>query len=151
MNVSGNTCEYPVLNNWRKKLFVMAFAACVVYLLGVNIALAAETIGSQAQSNQVQNLHFPVVQIFTFLLLMLGPFKIIGSFAKVTRGVNAAVANRIALLSMIFASLALLLAGLLGNSILSNLGIPVPILALSGGIILFLVALKEQGSENNLF
>ena len=41
------------------------------------------------------------------------------------------------------AALGLLIAGFLGESILSSYGIPLPILVLSGGIILFLVALKN--------
>jgi small neutral amino acid transporter SnatA (MarC family) len=42
-----------------------------------------------------------------------------------------------------FSSLALLVAAFLGESILSSYGIPLPVLALSAGIILFLVALQS--------
>jgi multiple antibiotic resistance protein len=81
------------------------------------------------------------MQIFTFLFLMLGPFKIIGPFAKITMGADSSLTNKIAIRSIIFSSIALLLAAFLGEMILSKYGIPMPILGISGGIILFLVAL----------
>jgi multiple antibiotic resistance protein len=81
------------------------------------------------------------MQIFTFLFLMLGPFKIIAPFAKITSNATPELTRQIAIRAIIFSSLALLLAAFLGESILSKYGIPVPVLSLSGGIILFLVAL----------
>lgn len=81
------------------------------------------------------------MQIFAFLFLMLGPFKIIGPFAKITQGADSKLTRRIALRAIIFSSIALLLTGILGHRIMSNFNIPMPILALSGGLILFLVAL----------
>jgi multiple antibiotic resistance protein len=81
------------------------------------------------------------MQIFTFLFLMLGPFKIIGPFAKITQGADPALTRKIAINAIIYSSIALLLAGFLGQSIMGKYGIPLPILGLSGGIILFLVAL----------
>jgi multiple antibiotic resistance protein len=81
------------------------------------------------------------MQIFAFLFLMLGPFKIIGPFAKITQAADPELTRRIAFRAMIFSSIALLLTATLGHRIMSNFSIPMPILALSGGIILFLVAL----------
>jgi len=81
------------------------------------------------------------MQIFTFLLLMLGPFKIIGPFAKMTKGADPAFTNKLAVRAMVFSTLAVLLAALLGNLILKKFIIPVQILAFTAGLILFLVAL----------
>jgi multiple antibiotic resistance protein len=83
----------------------------------------------------------PKIQIFTFLFLMLGPFKIIGPFARIAHGADASLIRAIAFRAILFSSLALLIAAFLGARMMSNLGIPLPILAISGGIILFLVAL----------
>jgi multiple antibiotic resistance protein len=113
------------------------FLAVVGCLIAMGAASAAEVA-----AGQVPVTHTPVGQIFTFLFLMLGPFKIIGPFLKVTTGADRRLTRRIALLATMFAALALLIAGLLGESVLSSYGIPLPVLALSGGIILFLVALK---------
>lgn len=85
----------------------------------------------------------PLAQIFTLLFLMLGPFKIIGPFARVTKGADAALTRGIALRATVFASLALMVAAFLGERVLSSYGIPLPVLSLSGGIILFLVALQN--------
>jgi multiple antibiotic resistance protein len=81
------------------------------------------------------------IQVFTLLFLMLGPFKIIGPFSKITQGADPKLTRQIAVRSMMFSSLALLLAAFLGQRIISNFDIPLPILAISGGLILFLVAL----------
>jgi multiple antibiotic resistance protein len=80
-------------------------------------------------------------QIFTLLFLMLGPFKIIAPFLKITKNADAALTRKLALYGILYSIIALLLAAILGEKILSNFSIPVPILALSGGIIFFLVAL----------
>ncbi|MCU0377453.1 MAG: hypothetical protein MUC78_04270 [Bacteroidales bacterium] len=82
------------------------------------------------------------MQIFTFLFLMLGPFKIIGPFAKITEGADAKLTRQLAFRAMIYSSVALILAAALGQRILSNFEIPLPILAISGALILFLVALQ---------
>jgi multiple antibiotic resistance protein len=97
------------------------------------------------------------MQIFTFLFLMLGPFKVIGPFARITQGADPALIRNIAFRAILFSASAILLAAFLGGIILSRFGIPLPILGLSGGIILFLVALLniiqqfaplEQHQEN---
>jgi len=115
----------------------------VVVTLGLGFLLDAGIASAADAASQVQLKHFPVAQIFTFLFLMLGPFKIIGPFAKITKGADAKITYRIALLSIFFSSLALLVAAFLGEGILSSYGIPLPVLALSAGIILFLVALQN--------
>ena len=143
MKVNGAKDEQRGLSYKWPRLFIMALAVCVCCLLDASIASAAEAIASQTQNNQVQIKQYPVAQIFTFLFLMLGPFKIIGPFAQITKGVDAAFTKRLALLSILFASLALLIAAFLGERILSSYGIPIPVLALSAGIILFLVALQN--------
>jgi multiple antibiotic resistance protein len=80
-------------------------------------------------------------QIFTFLFLMLGPFKILAPFAKITRGADQKLTRQIAFRAIVFSSVALLLAAVIGENMLNKFGIPLPILSLAGGLILFLVAL----------
>jgi multiple antibiotic resistance protein len=82
-----------------------------------------------------------ISQIFTLLFLMLGPFKILGPFVKITQHADLALARQIAVRSILYSIAALTLAAFLGGIILNRFGIPIPILTLSGGIILFLVAL----------
>jgi multiple antibiotic resistance protein len=81
--------------------------------------------------------------VFTILFLMLGPFKIIGPYTKLTAGADPVLARNVAIRAVLISTVALLLAALLGEKILSSYGIPVPILAMAGGIILFLVAIRN--------
>lgn len=83
----------------------------------------------------------PKMLIFTFFFLMLGPFKIIAPFMKITKNATPEFTRKIAFLATLYSSIALLIAAFMGQNILSKYGIPIPVLALSGGIILFLVAL----------
>jgi len=82
-----------------------------------------------------------ITHVFTILFLMLGPFKIIGPFAQITQAADPVLTRNIAFRGTAYATITLLLAALIGEGILSSYGIPIPILAISGGIILFLVAL----------
>ncbi len=116
---------------------VVAFAVAVAYLLDASIASAAD-----AATSQVQVREFPPAQIFTFLFLMLGPFKIIEPFVRITKDADSRLTRQIAVWATIFSALALLAAAFLGETFLRKYGIPLPVLALSGGIIFFLVALK---------
>ncbi len=81
------------------------------------------------------------MHIFAILFLMLGPFKIIGPFTQITQAADPALSRTLALRAILYSTIALLLAALIGENMLSNFGIPLPILTISGGIILFLVAL----------
>jgi multiple antibiotic resistance protein len=107
------------------------------------VCLAGVAAGAEVAADQQSLRQFPLGQVFTLLFLMLGPFKIIGPFLKITHGADDRLARRIALWATIFAALALLVAGFLGETFLSSYGVPLPVLALAGGIILFLVALKN--------
>ena len=82
-------------------------------------------------------------QIFFFLFLMLGPFKIIGPFAKMTHHATPQLVRQLAIRAVLFSILAVLIASVMGEKVLGNFGIPVPVLALAGGLILFLVALSN--------
>jgi multiple antibiotic resistance protein len=93
-----------------------------------------------------------LTHIFTILFLMLGPFKIIGPYTKITTGADPALARKVAIRAVLISTLSLLLAALIGENILSKYGIPVPILAMAGGLILFLVAIRnviEQFAEHS--
>lgn len=118
----------------RQRHFILIFLC----LIGANTAWAGETVAGQLAIRQ-----FPLPQIFTFLFLMLGPLKIIAPFAKITEGADTALMRRIALRATLFSSLALLFAAILGERLLGTYGLPLPMLALAAGLILFLVALLQ--------
>jgi multiple antibiotic resistance protein len=82
-------------------------------------------------------------QVFFILFLMLGPFKVLGPFTKMTLGATPALTRNIAIRAILLASIILILAAVMGDQMLENFGIPVPVLALAGGVILFMVALMN--------
>jgi multiple antibiotic resistance protein len=81
-------------------------------------------------------------KIFMMLFLMLGPLKILVPFVNMTKGSDAAFRRRLATRAILLSAAALVVAGSLGRSFIENFNISVPVLALTGGIILFLVALQ---------
>jgi multiple antibiotic resistance protein len=139
-----------LVSNMALEAAVTAWIRAGLWVPGAAIALALSVPAAQAQAVGVQGAvpagmaqDLAPVQIFTLLFLMLGPFKIIGPFAQLTKGAENRQAHRIAWLSIVFASAALLVAAFLGSRMLESYRIPVPVMALSGGLILLLVALKN--------
>jgi multiple antibiotic resistance protein len=121
------------------RMVVQVAVGLVVAGLALSSAAGAEPLAAPAGMAQ----DLAPAQIFTVLFLMLGPFKIIGPFTQLTKGADARLAHRIAWVSIGFASAALLVAAALGDAILDSYRIPVPVMALTGGLVLFLVALKN--------
>lgn len=110
--------------------------------LGLLLLQAEAVSGAQAGGDPGQMRSLSGGQIFTFLFLTLGPIKVIGPFARITQRADRLLAHRIAVRAILFSVLALLLAALLGERFLQRYEMPVPVLALAGGIVLFLVALQ---------
>ena len=81
-------------------------------------------------------------QMFLLLFLMLGPIKILAPFTTLARGFDAPRRRRLASRAILFSAAALGIAGLLGRGMLENFNVPTPVLSLTGGLVLFLVALK---------
>jgi multiple antibiotic resistance protein len=81
--------------------------------------------------------------IFALLFLMLGPIKILGPFAELTRGTDKAFRRQLANRAFLFAVGAIAIAAAMGRRMLTHFGIPVQVLVLTGGLVLFLVALEQ--------
>jgi multiple antibiotic resistance protein len=115
--------------------------------LGVAIAIVAGATDAFAQAPAAQHATYGAIrlspkQVFLLLFLMLGPIKILVPFRSMSRGLDAPARRRMATRGILFSAAALAIAGLLGRSMLENFNMPPPVLALTGGIVLFLVALK---------
>jgi len=113
--------------------------AGVLSIFFASAALAAQTETLTPEPT----IFFPMAQVATLLFLMLGPIKILGPFAKLTQGADRALEKKIAYTAIIFSGIALLIAGLLGEIILRKYGVPLPVLALAAGTILFFVAIQD--------
>ncbi len=109
------------------------FATLVALLLVPALAQAADTAAAAPVSPK---------RIFALLFLMLGPIKILVPFVHLTAGADATYRRKLATRAIIFSAAALLVAGLIGNNMLNNFAIPIPVLALTAGLVLFLIALQ---------
>jgi|RhiMetdeSRZDD1v2_1073273.scaffolds.fasta_scaffold1408478_1 small neutral amino acid transporter SnatA (MarC family) len=125
----------------------LAHARYVYYLaLGLGLLVLSSFVSpALAQTEIAGRLNEPNVsarKIFIMLFLMLGPIKILVPFVNLTRNADPVLRRRLATRAILFSMAALALAGVLGRNILENFEISVPVLALTGGLILFLVALR---------
>jgi multiple antibiotic resistance protein len=123
----------------------LAQARCELVLALVLLAGPAFISTALAQAAIAKTIDEPNVsarKIFIMLFMMLGPLKILVPFVNLTRNAEPAIRRRLATRASLFSLAALGLAGLLGRNILENFEISLPVLALTGGLILFLVALR---------
>jgi multiple antibiotic resistance protein len=83
-----------------------------------------------------------LAQIWGFFFLLLGPIKIIAPFVRLTEERDDAFRRRLAVRAFLFSTAIVLLAATIGVRALRTYDIPPTVLALTGGLILFLVALQ---------
>jgi multiple antibiotic resistance protein len=115
-------------------------------LLGGSLAASAQQITANA-TGQAQSVTFSLGKVFTFLFLTLGPLKLLGPFVQMTRGRDEAFRRGFAFRGSIIALVAIVFAAFSGAATLHKWGVSVGSLLLTGGLILFLVALKPVLEE----
>ena len=120
--------------------------ACSLGLFAATLfLLIAFALPALAQAEAGTIVAQPVIgarKIFMMLFLMLGPIKILVPFVNMTKGSDAAFRRSLATRAVLFSAAALAVAGLLGRGMLDNFNISLPVLMLTGGLVLFLVALQ---------
>lgn len=114
---------------------------CGVVALALLAASAGAALAATWQDGELRPDLSPR-KIFAMLFLMLGPLKVLGPFLDLTRGRERPVQIKMATVAIFYSAAALLLAGALGKQILDNFGISVPVVAMTGGLILVLMALQ---------
>ncbi len=80
--------------------------------------------------------------IFTLFFITLGPLKILGPFAQLTRETDEATMRRIAVRAFMLAMIAVVSGGLAGRALLDYWGISSSSMLLAGGVIFALVGLS---------
>lgn len=111
------------------------------------IVIAATTLwplAAFAQTTGVLATKRPITwgMIFALLFLMLGPIRLLGLFAAATKDSDRVFRFRLATRAFLFAIGAVTIAASLGTRMLDNFAIPVLVLQIAAGLILFLVALQ---------
>jgi multiple antibiotic resistance protein len=81
--------------------------------------------------------------IFTLFFVTLGPLKVIGPFALRTHDRDEVATRKIAVRAFLVATVAVIAGSLSGTFLMLNWGVSVAAMALAGGIIFFLVALRQ--------
>jgi len=81
-------------------------------------------------------------QLFTLLFVTLGPLKIVGPFAHLTREADETRVRQIAVRSFLIALGAAVVGGFAGRALITSWSIPVSAVLLAGGIIFLLIGLK---------
>jgi len=101
-------------------------------------------LAAAAQSTGVLATKRPITwgMIFSLLFLMLGPIKLLGTFAAATKDCDRVFRFRLATRAFLFSIAAVTIAAGFGARILDNFAIPLQVLQIAGGVILFLVALQ---------
>jgi multiple antibiotic resistance protein len=82
-------------------------------------------------------------QIFTLLFVMLGPLKLLGPFVHRTQGIDDQRVRRIAWWAFLVATIAAVAGGFVGRSLLSNWQVSNAALMIAGGVVFFVVALRQ--------
>ncbi|TAM58333.1 MarC family protein [bacterium] len=85
-------------------------------------------------------LHFSAAAVAT-IFTMIDPFGLVPMYLAAVSGVPAPVRKRVPLKAAVIAGIVVLLAGVAGRVVLHVLGITLPAFSISGGALLFLVAL----------
>ncbi len=80
--------------------------------------------------------------IFTLFFITLGPLKIVGPFAQLTKETDEATMRKIAVRAFVLAVIAVVAGGFAGRVLLETWGISSSAMLLSGGIIFALVGLS---------
>ena len=125
---------------WRFfRIGVRVFAGLML-LVPATFLLAQQVTQNAAGGGE--SVTFGLSEVFTFLFITLGPLKLIGPFAVMTRGREEAFKKRLALRSTIIAAVAVGFAPTIGASILRKWGVSAGSLLMTAGIVLFMVALK---------
>jgi len=81
--------------------------------------------------------------VFTLFFVTLGPLKILGPFAQLTHEADGTTVRKIAVRAFVLAVIAVLAGGFVGRALVHNWHVSVPALLLTGGIIFFLVGLRQ--------
>ena len=82
-------------------------------------------------------------EVFTLFFVTLGPLKLLGPFVQRTRGLDEATLRRIALHVFLIAAIAMIGGCLIGRAMLEQWHVSLAALRLTGGIVFFMVALRQ--------
>ncbi|MGO4440369.1 MarC family protein [Rhizobium sp. RAF56] len=130
----------------QKRRWALSAIPTILPVIGLAAVFATflpiYSVAEAAFSGEMPQVEFGARKMFFMLFLMLGPSKILVPFVAIAGNWAPRIRRRMATRAILFSAAALAIAGILGRSMLENFEISLPVLAMTGGIILFLVALR---------
>jgi multiple antibiotic resistance protein len=82
-------------------------------------------------------------EIFTIFFITIGPLKIFGPFVQRTHGLDDAIVRQIAVRAFLMATISAIAGGFLGAALLANWRVSIGAMVIAGGIVFFLVGLRQ--------
>jgi multiple antibiotic resistance protein len=82
-------------------------------------------------------------EMFILFFVTLGPLKLIGPFVHETSAADAKTVSQIAIRAFVLATICVFAAGFGGSIVLAKWQVSLPAMTLAGGLIFFLVALRQ--------
>jgi len=133
--------ELRCLSAWRQsrkkkwpRLAAIGASAALTVVSDAHAQASPEFSASQIPS---------LSQVFVLFFVMLGPIKIIAPFATMMKDAEAKSCRKLAIQSFTIASATTLVAAAAGRLILENWHVSLGALLIAGGVVLFLVALRQ--------
>ena len=82
-------------------------------------------------------------EIFTIFFITIGPLKLIGPFVQRTHGLDDTALRQIAVRAFLMATISAIAGGFLGAMLLVNWHVSIGAMIIAGGIVFFLVGLRQ--------
>ena len=111
-------------------------------ILSLVLGHAPSALASSSFRSSISSAHVDLGEAFTFFFLMLGPVNVLGPFVKMTERADDRFRRQLAIRATIFSCLALAAAALVGERGLRDYGVSLNVLALTGGLVLSVVAFQ---------
>lgn len=115
------------------------FVGVVVSVAYAQDTAPADSAGAAPSSSEAR---LTIGMVFTAFMVMLGPVKVVGPFARLTAGMSEREARGVAGKALAFSCVGGLMAAIFGQDVLLSWQISLAALHLAAGIVLLLVALK---------
>lgn len=90
-----------------------------------------------------------IIKIFLAFIVLINPSGALGLFLQVTKGYDGKQSKKVAQIACLSVFITIAIFTILGESLLSALGISLGSFRIAGGILLFLIAINMMSSGNN--
>jgi multiple antibiotic resistance protein len=120
----------------------LTLLATLAVIPAIALGHSLDAQASDSFRSQISSGRLDLSEAFTFFFLMLGPIKILAPFVTMTEHVDSSFRTQLAIRATIFSCVALAVAALIGERTLENYGVSLNVLALTGGLVLSVVAFQ---------